>query len=62
MADETATMTGGQSYLDDMLNMHADNDLDDENTEITKFYEGLNVLVTGGSGFLGKLLVEKLLR
>ena len=62
MADETATMTGGQSYLDDMLNMYADNDLDDENTEITKFYEGLNVLVTGGSGFLGKLLVEKLLR
>ncbi|KAJ8688342.1 hypothetical protein QAD02_024137, partial [Eretmocerus hayati] len=33
-----------------------------EESEVAKFFDGLNILVTGGSGFLGKLLVEKLLR
>ena len=29
---------------------------------ISKFYAGRNVFMTGGSGFIGKVLVEKLLR
>jgi FlaA1/EpsC-like NDP-sugar epimerase len=29
---------------------------------IKKFYEGSEVFITGGSGFIGKVLVEKLLR
>lgn len=33
-----------------------------ENSKIAEFYKGKNVLVTGATGFLGKLLVEKLLR
>ena len=33
-----------------------------EKTEIQKFYTDKTVLITGGSGFLGLLLVEKLLR
>lgn len=33
-----------------------------ERSEIAEFYSGTNVLVTGGTGFIGKLLIEKLLR
>lgn len=32
------------------------------NSEILKFYDNANVFVTGGTGFLGKILIEKLLR
>lgn len=33
-----------------------------EQSQIQKFYEGLNVFITGGTGFMGKILIEKLLR
>lgn len=31
-------------------------------TPIISFYENRSILITGGSGFLGKVIVEKLLR
>lgn len=30
--------------------------------EIKRFYSGVNVFITGGTGFLGKVVIEKLLR
>lgn len=31
-------------------------------SEIVKFYSGKNILITGATGFLGKILIEKILR
>lgn len=31
-------------------------------SEIAQFYDGRSVFVTGGTGFVGKILIEKLLR
>lgn len=32
------------------------------NASVAEFYGGKNVLITGATGFMGKVLVEKLLR
>lgn len=31
------------------------------NVSVQDFYKGRNVLITGGTGFMGKVLIEKLL-
>ena len=36
--------------------------LDINKPSISEFYNGRSVFITGGTGFLGKLVVEKLLR
>lgn len=33
-----------------------------EEKSIQKFYDGAEIFITGGSGFVGKVLIEKLLR
>ncbi|XP_072756344.1 putative fatty acyl-CoA reductase CG5065 [Anoplolepis gracilipes] len=42
--------------------MNQNNEIEINNTPIQKFYAGQSILITGSTGFLGKVLVEKLLR
>lgn len=34
----------------------------DSDSEIANWYSGKNILITGGTGFMGKILIEKILR
>ncbi|KYN07801.1 PREDICTED: fatty acyl-CoA reductase 1-like [Cyphomyrmex costatus] len=52
-----------KDYLEDMLDMSEfPNINNDSQSEIPQFFARCNVLITGGTGFLGQLLIEKLLR
>ncbi|KAM0733679.1 Fatty acyl-CoA reductase wat [Formica fusca] len=57
-------MAQKRNYVEDMLNMSDSptKDASDYQSEIPQFFAGCKVLVTGASGFLGILLIEKLLR
>lgn len=48
-------------YVNDLSDFSEDSP-PSEKSEIVEFFNGTTVLVTGGTGFLGKLLIEKLLR
>lgn len=59
------TSKGNSAYIDDLLDFNRiENDSSDPNvkSEVAEFFANANILVTGGTGFLGKLLIEKLLR
>lgn len=51
---------GSSPYIEDLNSYQQFENLD--LTPIQKFYDGANVFITGSTGFLGKILVEKLLR
>lgn len=44
--------------------MYKSNDINGiiEQTDVQKFFVGQNVFITGATGFLGKILLEKILR
>lgn len=51
-----------KAYIDDLLDMSDPLNTSDSQSNVSQYYKGRNVLVTGGSGFLGILLIERLLR
>ncbi|XP_050453415.1 fatty acyl-CoA reductase wat-like [Cataglyphis hispanica] len=57
-------MAQRKNYIEEMLNMSdlSTKDSNDYQSEIPQFFAGCKVFVTGASGFLGILLIEKLLR
>ncbi|XP_015434622.1 PREDICTED: putative fatty acyl-CoA reductase CG5065 [Dufourea novaeangliae] len=56
------TSERSDAYIDDILDFSELPALNNEKSNIVEFFAQTNVLVTGGTGFLGKLLIEKLLR
>ncbi|CAK9831421.1 Fatty acyl-CoA reductase 1 [Anthophora retusa] len=55
------TSEGNNAYINDILDL-SESPSPKEKSEIIEFLAHTNILITGGTGFLGKLLVEKLLR
>lgn len=51
-----------KAYIDDLMGISDPPDTNNCQSEVSKYYAGRNILVTGGSGFLGILLIERLLR
>lgn len=51
-----------KAYIDELLDMSDPPDTSNCQSEVSPYYAGRNVLITGGSGFLGILLIERLLR
>ncbi|XP_032674186.1 fatty acyl-CoA reductase wat-like [Odontomachus brunneus] len=47
-----------KDYIDDLIS----DPMDDCHSEVLQYYAGRNILITGGSGFFGILLIERLLR
>ena len=58
-----AVQAMNRDYIEEIVGMAEELDPAQLGTsEVIKFFDGCNILITGGSGFIGKLLLEKLLR
>lgn len=48
--------------MSELNNEHNTGTRDNDDISIWEFYKDSNILITGGLGFVGKVLIEKLLR
>lgn len=51
----------GQTLLLFLLSVRGCATTQEDRSEVRKYYENANVLITGGTGFVGKILIRKLL-
>ncbi|XP_011146929.1 fatty acyl-CoA reductase wat [Harpegnathos saltator] len=51
-----------KAYIDELLDMSDPPDTSNCQSEVSQYYTGRNILVTGSTGFFGILLIERLLR
>lgn len=51
-----------EGLTEKIIQNEEDINIDSKNSEIVKFLTGKNVFITGATGFLGKILMEKLMR
>ncbi|KAL1414462.1 hypothetical protein MTO96_000865 [Rhipicephalus appendiculatus] len=61
LAGKKITMTTNEARSQKITSPAAENQINAE-SEIARFYKDRAVLITGGTGFIGKVLLEKLLR
>lgn len=51
-----------KKYLSELFSLSSATVVKMEEISIKKFYDGAEIFITGGSGFVGRVLIEKLLR
>ncbi|XP_014614679.1 PREDICTED: putative fatty acyl-CoA reductase CG5065, partial [Polistes canadensis] len=52
----------GRTYQEELFSIVEEPNFDNERSEIATFYSGKIIFITGGLGFLGRLILEKVLR
>lgn len=56
------TTTSGSDSIMQTFTEHIGKEEEEEKSQVASWYAGKNILITGATGFMGKVLVEKLLR
>lgn len=54
--------TNSNGFINNLSNNSCNNIISGSNSSVSEFYNGKTVFITGGTGFMGKVLLEKLLR
>ncbi|KAH1018222.1 hypothetical protein HUJ05_006034 [Dendroctonus ponderosae] len=58
----SSSSSSGASIIPPMAALHSNGPMMATHGSVANFYNGKTVFITGGTGFMGKVLLEKLLR